>query len=275
MYDLENKTALVTGAGGKLGAGRRIATRLAQEGADVIVNDISSRPYTNNSWGGLPALVKEIQAIGRKSMSIIADVSDEQSVISMIDQAIDKMGKIDILVNNAAVSAGKDRVPVVELLSENWDSVQKVNIRGTFLCCREVARHMTNRTGGGRIINMSSVYGKRSAPRYAAYSASKFAILGLTQALAAELGPVDVTVNALCPNLIATERLEPLSSSIRPHLRGKEAQKIMVDQAVSQSPLGRIASVTDIANAVAFLSSDQASYLTGLSLTIAGGSLMI
>lgn len=274
MYDLSGQVALVTGAGGEHGIGRAIARRLAQEGADVVVNDFVARPYADAEWGGLPAVVAEVEALGRRAASVVADVGDALQVERMLADALAAMGRIDILVNNAGTLVGGDRVPVAELEVDLWDAVQRVNIRGTFLCSRAAARHMLERGGGGRIINVSSVAGKRGSARYSAYNASKFAVIGFTQALAAELGPAGVTVNAVCPGLVATERLPPLAQAAFPDLEPAAATRDFTAQAMADVPLGRLAAPPDIANAAAFLASREAGYLTGIALTVAGGSYM-
>ena len=135
MYNLNGKVALVTGAGGKNGIGRAIATRLAKEGADVAVNDITEHPYAadQTDWQGLPDVVREIEAMGQRAVSVVADVADAEQVKEMVDQIVADFGKIDILVNNAGTIAGKDRVPVVDLAEEDWDRVQRVNVKGIFL----------------------------------------------------------------------------------------------------------------------------------------------
>ena len=274
MYDLSGQVALVTGAGGERGIGRAIALRLAQEGADVVVNDFADRPYADAEWGGLPALVAEVEALGRRAAGVVADVGDARQVERMMADALAAMGRVDILVNNAGTLVGGDRVPVAELEVDLWDAVQRVNIRGTFLCSRAAARHMLERGGGGRIINVSSVAGKRGSARYSAYNASKFAVIGFTQALAAELGPAGVTVNAVCPGLVATERLPPLAKAAFPDLEPAAAVRDFTAQAMADIPLGRLADPADIAKAAAFLASREAGYLTGIALTVAGGSYM-
>ncbi|MCE2393787.1 SDR family oxidoreductase [Candidatus Poribacteria bacterium] len=199
MYNLNGKVALVTGAGGEHGIGRAIATRLAKEGADVIVNDVASNPYAydSNDWEGAHSVVREIEALGRQAVTMLADVSDAGQVDALVDEGVDQFGYIDIFVSNAGSRPGPDRVPVVELEEEAWDTVHEVNLKGTFLCCRAVARHMINRGGGGKIITMSSMLGKQGSARSAAYAASKFGVIGFTQALAQELAPHHINVNAI------------------------------------------------------------------------------
>lgn len=275
MYNLQGKVALVTGAGGERGIGRAIAMRLAQEGADVIVNDIYAQTTNSAGWRGMAQVVSEIEALGRRAIGLVADVGDAAQVQSLVDQGLAHFGQIDILVNNAGARAGRDRVPVVELAEEDWDRVQRINSKGTFLCCRAVARAMIAAGRGGKIINISSTAGKVGSARYAAYCASKFAVIGLTQSLAQELAPHAINVNAICPSLIATERINDLAAALAPTNVSQEEQRAeMMMRAAHLSPLGRMAEVNDIAAMAVFLSSNEAAYLTGLSISVAGGAQM-
>ena len=277
MYNLNGKVALVTGAGGKNGIGRAIATRLAKEGADVGVNDITEHPYAADQadWQGVPDVIREIEAMGRRAISVVADVSDAEQVRAMVDETVAHFGKIDILVNNAGTIAGKDRVPVVDLAEEDWDRVQRVNVKGVFLCSQAVARHLIAQGTGGKIINMSSVTGKRGSARFAAYSASKFAVIGFTQSLACELAPYQVNVNAICPGLVDTERFGHLASVLMPdNLSADEQLSEYARQSEAAVPFGRLAEGADVAKMAAFLASDEAAYLTGVSITVSGGSVM-
>ena len=277
MYNLNGKVALVTGAGGKNGIGRAIATRLAKEGADVAVNDITEHPYAADQadWQGLPDVVREIEAMGQRAMSVVADVADAEQVKEMVDQAVAHFGKIDILVNNAGTMAGKDRVPVVDLAEEDWDRVQRVNVKGVFLCSQAVARHLIAQGTGGKIINMSSVTGKRGSARFAAYSASKFAVIGFTQSLACELAPYQVNVNAICPGLVDTERFGHLASVLMPeNLSPDEQLSEYARRSEAAVPIGRLAEGADVAKMAAFLASDEAAYLSGVSITVSGGTVM-
>ncbi len=277
MYNLNGKVALVTGAGGKNGIGRAIATRLAQEGADVAVNDMTEHPYAADQpdWHGLPDVVRDIEAMGQRALSVVADVTDAEQVKKMVDQTVAHFGKIDILVNNAGTMAGKDRVPVVDLAEEDWDRVQRVNVKGVFLCSQAVARHLIAQGTGGKIINMSSVTGKRGSARFAAYSASKFAVIGFTQSLASELAPYQVNVNAICPGLVDTERFGHLASVLMPqNLSADEQLSEYTRRSKAAVPIGRLAEGADVAKMAAFLASDEAAYLSGVSITVAGGTVM-
>ena len=276
MYDLRGKVALVTGAGGERGFGRAIANRLAREGADVAVNDVALNPYgAAGVWGGLEAVAGEIAAAGRGSLALVGDVSNAADVDRMTRETLDRFGRIDILVNNAGSRPGPDRVPLVDLTEEAFDEVQRVNVRGTFLCSRAVARHIIERGGGGKIIIIASTAGKRGLPRYAAYTASKFALVGFTQSIAHELGPHGVNVNAICPGLAETERAAFIADAIRPSdATGEEHLRGMVAERAQANPLGRIAETEDVARMAAFLASSESDYLTGLALSVSGGDVM-
>lgn len=275
MYDLAGKVALITGAGGEKGFGRAIANRLAQEGALVAVSDLIANPYGGSGWGGIDAVAAEIEDNGGQAMRVLADVSDGAAVDSMVAQVIDKYGRLDILVANAGSRPGKDRVPVVELTEEAFDEVQRINVKGTFLCCRAAARHMIDRDGGGRIVIISSTAGKRGVARYAAYCASKFALVGFTQSLALEMAPYQITVNAICPGLAMTERMTGIADALRDENQSVEEKLAsMHRERAAATPLGRTTEPKDIANMAAFLASDQSEHMTGLALSVSGGNVM-
>ena len=281
MYDLTGKVAVVTGAGGRNGIGRAIATRLAREGADVVVTDIPESVTAiraedrADGWEGLPSVVQEIEAEGRQALGIFSDVSDSAQVDDMVKQVLDRFGKIDILVNNAGSRPGRDRVPVVDLEEDAFDEVMRVNVRGTYLCSRAVARHMVARGGGGKIVIISSGAGKRGIARYAVYCASKFALVGFTQALAQEMAAHKVNVNAICPGLVDTERVDFIAAALAAEGESAEEHRaLMVQERSTRVPMGRIAQGGDIANMAAFLSSAESDYVTGLSISVSGGSEM-
>ena len=276
MYNLQGKVALVTGAGGQHGIGRAIALRLAREGADVAVNDVTSNPHAgSDSWRGVDSVVEEIRDLGRRSISIIADVSDAAQVEAMVRETSECLGPIHILVNNAGSAAGPDRVPVVELEEDAWDTVQRVNVKGTFLCSRAVARQMLHDGRKGKIIIISSGAGKQGIARYAAYCASKFALIGFTQSLALELAPHGINVNAICPGLVETERITGIAAALAPEGESAEEYRArMFAERAKVIPLGRVANGQDVADTAAFLASSQSDYLTGLSIPVAGGAMM-
>ena len=277
MYDLNGKVALVTGAGGEGGIGRAIAVRLAQEGTDLVINDIATPNHGRGQsrWKGVPDVVREIEALGRQALGILADVGDAAEVDRMVSQAVQRFGHIDILVNNASAPPGRDRVPVVDLEEEAWDTVQRVNVKGTFFCSRGVAREMIRRGRSGKIIIISSTRGKRGAARFAAYAASKFALIGFAQSLALELAPHHINVNVICPGIVNTERLGHMAAALAGEGESpQEYQAQMLRQRALEIPLGRLGETSDIARIAAFLASSESDYLTGLSINVTGGTHM-
>lgn len=271
MYNLTGKVALITGAGGEKGLGRTIANRLAKEGADVCINDIS--PKQTEDWDGLESVADEIKMLGRNCMIVTGDVSKASDVKTIVDKTLSNFTQIDILVNNAGAPAGPDRVSVVDLSEDEWDKVQNINIKGVFLMSREVVRHMLQHQIKGKIINMSSVSGKKGAAKFAAYCSSKFAVLGFTQSLALEVAKSGINVNAICPGLVNTERTFGIASGLKPTgTSTKDYEQTMLTKSTELNPSGRLATTEDVANVVAFLSSSQSDYLNGISIPVAGGS---
>ena len=275
MYDLNGKVALITGAGGERGIGRAIAMRLAKEGADVAVNDITAKPKKSSTWDGLHSLVKDIRGLGRNAKAFEADISNSHQVDQLIKDTIQEFGHIDILVNNAGSAAGPDRVPIIELDEETWDKVQSINIKGTFLCCRAVAKELVKQGNGGKIINMSSTQGLKGSPRFGAYSASKFAVRGLTQVLANELGEYGIQVNAICPGMVITEMYYDIAEAFAPEgVKTEEHLDEIEYKQISETPLGRVATTDDVAKIAAFLASSESDFHTGMSILVDGGKNM-
>ncbi|MGB2886033.1 MAG: SDR family NAD(P)-dependent oxidoreductase, partial [Dehalococcoidia bacterium] len=202
-YDLSGKVALVTGVVKKHGIGHAIALRLAQDGADVAVVDMNRMPQPLSEddrieeWRGLDSVVEEIEALGRQGVAIVADVTQSKQVKEMVDKTLARLGKIDILVNNAAI-LGPLGVPALDYDDQTWHRVLAVNLTGPFLCSKVVARGMVERGQGGKIVNIASLAGKIGCPGIAAYGASKAALINLTQTLALELAPYKINVNAVC-----------------------------------------------------------------------------
>jgi NAD(P)-dependent dehydrogenase (short-subunit alcohol dehydrogenase family) len=279
MRRLEGKVAMVTGSGGEHGFGRAIARRLAAEGADLLLTDlalagvrvVAAKPGTG--WQGLEAVAAEVRQTGRRAVTALADVRSAEQIRAAVDLAERTFGRIDILVNNAAAPPGADRVPVVELTEAAWHAILETNLTGTYLCSRAVAQRMVARGAPGRIINMSSNCGKVGYARMAAYCASKFGVIGFTQALAMELAPHAVTVNAICPGAADTDRLDYLGR--RPDGSYDETlRKAAIAERGAQIPLGRVATAEDVAEVAAFLASDAAAYVTGQAINVAGGAVM-
>ena len=277
MASLSGKVSLVTGAGGQHGIGRAIATRFAREGADVVVNDHVECPYADRDtgWNGLPDVVREIEGFGQRGAMVVADITDRGQVERMIGHVVEQFGRLDILVNNAGSRPGRDRVPVIELDEEVWDYVQRVNGKGTFLCSQAAARVMVEAKRGGRIINLSSTAGKVGTARFAAYCASKFAVIGFTQSLALELAPHQITVNAVCPALVDTERVDFIAEALAPpSVSAAEFRVQHIQEASFATPWGRIAQPSDVANVATFLASPESEFMTGLAISVSGGKVM-
>jgi 3-oxoacyl-[acyl-carrier protein] reductase len=247
VIDLSSKSALVTGAG--RGIGKEIAMTLAKAGCDVAVSDID---YDTAS-----AAAKEIEALGRQSLALKADVSNAKDVEVMIAQFIEKFGKIDILVNNAGIT--RDGL-LVRMKEEDWDLVLNINLKSAFLCSKEVARPMM-KARTGKIVNIASVVGLMGNAGQANYSASKAGLIGLTKTLAREFAGRSIKVNAVAPGFIKTAMTEKLS----------DEEKLKLS---SQIPMQTLGSPTDVANAVLFLSSSLSDYITGQVLTVDGGLVM-
>ena len=281
MSDLDGKIALITGAGGMRGVGRATVMKLAGQGSDVALSDVrrevSDLPPAEirNEWGGIETVSQEVQALGRRAIPIYCDLSDPNEIERLVERTMTEFGRIDILVNNARAIIGRDKVPVTQLDKEVWDHFLAINTTAVFLTTKAVAPHMIDSGRGGRIINIASNAGKQASANGAAYSASKFAVLGLTQATAMDLAPYNITVNAVCPGPINTDRMSYWERDKAQELgiTQEEFRSQVVDNSAQGTPLGRIAESEDVANMVAFLAGDDASFITGQSYNVNGGQL--
>lgn len=279
--EFENKVVIVTGSGGMRGTGRGIALWFARNGADVVLIDIK-RPADQlppdeiaASWKGIESVAGEIEALGRRALPVYCDISDRAQVESMVAEAIAKLGGVDIMVNNARAIIGPSDL-VVDVKDDEWDRTMGVNAKGTFLCCQAVARHFLATRKKGKIINISSGAGKRGSVGGAAYSASKFAVIGFTQSLALEMAPYGITVNAVCPGLIDSGRfsLREKVGAERAGVSYEEYERRRIEHRSKEVPLGRAATPDDIAAMVAFLASSQADHITGQAINVNGGEIM-
>jgi NAD(P)-dependent dehydrogenase (short-subunit alcohol dehydrogenase family) len=242
LTNLKNKVAIVTGAA--RGMGESIAVELARYGANVVVSDIISGKGT----------IKKIKALKRDAIYIKADVSDENEVKNLINETVRKFKGIDILVNNAGIYKPS---PTLNTSEEEWSKTIHVDLKGVFLCSREALKYMKR---GGSIVNISSIAAIVGFPEAAAYCAAKGGVRALTKSLASEFGSKGIRINSIHPGVIDT-----------PMTKGALRNKNMEKMTLSKVPLNRIGKPIDIANAVVFLSSDAASYITGEELVIDGG----
>ncbi|MBS1192087.1 MAG: 3-oxoacyl-(acyl-carrier-protein) reductase [Nitrospirae bacterium] len=244
---LNGKIALVTGAA--QGIGRDIALGLAADGADVAICDVNLEAAQKTA--------ADIEAKGRKSLAVKANVAASADVTAMIDQIVEKFGRIDILVNNAGIT--RDGL-ILRMKDEDWDLVLSINLKGAFLCTKAALKHMTKQRTG-TIINIASIVGAMGNAGQANYVASKAGLIGLTKTIAREYANRNVTANAVAPGFIDTAMTQALTDQVRADL-------------AKQIPLGRLGSSEDVANAVRFLASPSAAYITGQVVHVNGGMYM-
>ncbi len=248
---MSQRTALVTGA--SRGIGRAIALGLARDGFDVVLNDIERQRDE------LAAVAGEITALGRRAITLHADVSDAAAVRAMVQTAIAEAGQIHAVVNNAGILIAN----TVERLQEaQWDAVMDVNAKGTFLVVQALLPHMREHRYG-RIVNIASIGGKHGAPEQAHYSASKAAVMGFTRVLAQEVGPLGITANCVCPGIIVTDMG-----------RTNLAVKEIADAWIAKTALARLGQPEDVVGPACFLASDASAFVTGQSLNVDGGIVL-
>jgi len=251
MFDLKGKVAIITGA--RRGMGRTHALTLAKAGAKVVVADISQEDCEK--------VVKEIEKEGGEALAVKCDVAKKEEVDEMVKKTVEKWGKVDILVNNAGIAQFK---PFLELTEEEWDRTLDINLKGYFLCAQAVAKEMAKQKSG-RIINIASVaMGQMGIgfPNIAHYCASKGGIGGMTEALAVELAPYNITVNAIAPGMIETPMIDPMKQDPK-----------MMEAMLARVPIHRVGSPQEVSNLVLFLASNESSYMTGSMVVIDGGWL--
>lgn len=244
---LKDKVAIVTGAA--RGLGRTFSIALAREGAKVMAIDIAD----------LESTVKEIEASGGMAKGFQADVSIEGDSLKIAEETIKSFGRIDILVNNAAIIYGLVRKPFYEIDPDVWDKVMMVNVKGPWLCTRAVFPYMKQQ-GKGKIINLSSETFFTGSHGFVHYVASKGGVVGLTRALAIELGPYNININAVAPGFTDTEASRSIAD--------------VTQYDVSRTPMGRLQQPEDLVGAIIFLASDESDFITGQTLLVDGGRVM-
>lgn len=244
---LEGKVAIVTGAARHIGA--LYAKRLAAEGARVVIADVLDDER----------VVREIASAGGDAMALNIDVSKEEDTLRMAEKTVDKFGRIDILVNNAAIFLGIRRRPFYEISAEEWDRVSAVNIKGPFLCAKAVFPQMKKQLSG-KIINISSTTALQGTPLFLHYVASKAAVIGITRALARELGEYGICVNAIAPGLI--------------HHEGMNAPKEFTEFQLKARSIQRLEAPEDLIGAIIYLASLDSDFVTGQTIVVDGGSVL-
>lgn len=251
---LKDKVAIVTGAA--RGLGRAFALRLAQEGAKVMAMNVVLRPKDKED---LDETVKQLKATGVEATSFVGDVSSMKDTSSMAEAAVETFGKVDILINNAAIYDGLKRKPFYEIDPDEWDLVMKVNVKGAFLCTRAVFPYMKNQ-GYGKIINIASEVFFTGSHGFAHYVASKGGIIGMTRALAIELGPHGIRINCVAPGFTDTEASRGIAD--------------VAKYDTSKTPLGRVVKPEDLTGAALYLASPDSDFVTGQTLLVDGGRVM-
>lgn len=263
---LEGKVAVVTGAGRMRSIGRPIAVELARAGCDVVLTGTGRPPERYpadeqaTGWRDIESVADEVRALGRRALALVSDVANAAAVDALVERTLGEFGRVDIVVNNAGAARGEDRAAVVDLALDAWRKVIDVNLNGTFYMSRAFGRALIAQGQGGSIVNISSVGGKLMAAQTAAYAASKAGIHALTCAMSAEVGSHGIRVNAVCPGIVDTYRIDDMG-------RGEQWERLLA----TYVPLRRAGSGIDIANMVVYLCSDQGSWISGQLYNVDGG----
>lgn len=282
MYsDLEDKVAIVTGSGRRKGLGEAIARKLAEDGARIVIHDlghVEGELAPSHGIGGteeMEAVAEGIRTIQPQVSTFRADMRSEVDVVALVAHAVERFGRLDILINNAGV--GYLFGPLVEATQKRWDTVLNVNLRGPFFAIKHAARQMLTQPieegwGRGRIVSIASRAAKSGSALTSSYVASKHGLVGLTRSAAIELGRDQITVNAVCPNHVTTG-LGAWQNEFMAAVRGQSVEDYLAAMR-DRIPLGRVGEVEDTANACAFLCSGQARYITGEAMNVSGGEEM-
>ena len=269
LTGLDGKAAVVTGAGRMRSIGRPIAVALARAGCDVVLTGTGRSPdrYPDDEkaagWRDVESVADEVRATGRRALPVVSDVSDLAAVEALAARVDEVFGRVDVVVNNAGAARGEDRRPVVDLEPDLWRQVIDVNLTGSFFMSKVFGRRMIEAGRGGSIVNISSIAGKRLGPNTSAYAASKAGLQALTACMAQEVGQNGIRVNAVCPGVVDTSRMDDLG-------RGEEWEQFVRDFI----PLGRPGTGEDVAHAVVYLCSDEGAWVTGQAWNVDGGSVV-
>ena len=270
MGELDGKVAIVTGAGRLRGIGRAAAVAFARLGSDVVVTGTGRDPETfpldekEIGWRDVESVADLIRAEGRRAMPLAVDVTNRLEVEGMIEKTLEEFGRVDILVNNAAYRVGEDRVPIIELDPDVFKSVMDVKVTGTYLCTRAAIKPMIEQREGGKIVNISSTAGKRGSANRLVYDGANFAVVGMTQSMARELGRYGINVNCVCPGLLTTHRGDMLIERT-----GRTWQQV-----AANTTIGRNGTDEEVGDFVAYLCTEAASWIHGQSINHDGGNVM-
>jgi 2-keto-3-deoxy-L-fuconate dehydrogenase len=274
MSDLEGKVVVITGVGRPQGVGRAAALRFAREGAKLVLADLATGDRRVGEIEGTPpdleAVTNEVVAGGGEAIAVPTDVSKEADVRRLIAAAVERFGRVDSMVANAALLAGKG--DPLDISLETFMRIQEVNLAGVFLCARESVRQMLAQGGGGTIVTVGSRAARRGDANIAAYSASKFGVIGLTQSFAMAYAKDGIRVNCVCPGAVDTDMYvrQTKDFAAREGLDLEAAREKMG----SVIPLGRLTSGEDVAKAIVWFASDETSHVTGQAFNVNGGSWM-
>jgi NAD(P)-dependent dehydrogenase (short-subunit alcohol dehydrogenase family) len=268
MGELDGKVAIVTAAGRRRSIGNSTALALARLGADVVVTGTGRDPATFPEdekavgWRDVESTADQIRELGRRALTATLDVTDAAQIDDMVSRTLAELGRIDILINNAALPIGADRIPMVEVDPGLFERVIAVKVMGSFLCSRAVAKVLIEQAEGGKVVNIASVAGKRGNADAMAYCAANFAMVGMTQSMARELGPHGVNVNCVCPGGVDTSRMDDLG-------RGERWE-----QMGNATPIGRLGTDDEVGEFMVYLCTEASSWITGQSININGGTIM-
>ncbi|MBM39697.1 MAG: short-chain dehydrogenase [Chloroflexi bacterium] len=268
MGELDGKVAIITGAGRLRGIGRAAAEALAKLGADVVVTGTGRSPDTFPDdekaigWNDIHTVAERVREIGRRALPLVVDVTNREDVKRMVDETLKEFGRIDILINNAAYARAEDRTPILDLNEDTFQRVMDIKVTGTFLCTKAAIKPMIDQGEGGKIVNISSTAGKRGSANTLAYNGANFAIVGMTQSMAKELGSHNINVNAVCPGAVDTHRMDILG-------RGNTWSNM-----ADSTPIGRNGTDEEVGDFCAYLCTEAASWIHGQSINQNGGTVM-
>jgi 3-oxoacyl-[acyl-carrier protein] reductase len=267
LTGLAGKVAVITGAGRMRSIGRAIAGELAQAGCDIVITGTGRAPEDfpadeqQAGWRDIESVADEIRALGRRALPVVSDVTDPDSVSELLQQVLAYFGRVDFVVNNAGAPRAGDRLPVVEVDPAVWRRVFDVNLHGSFYMSQVFGQQLIAQGDGGAIVNISSIGGKLLAPNTAAYAASKAAVHAMTAAMSGEVGQFGIRVNAVCPGIVSTSRLDDLPA---------EQWEGIVKNYI---PLQRAGKPAEVGSLVAYLCSEQGEWISGQLYSIDGGQL--